>query len=126
MSDHRRRKNRPRTRGGQTKTAKAKKAAAKATTVNTGWKLCIATDGEVIVAERTPDFEEWIPVLVKPWLTREDALKIRDTLCDHYENEDGADVSEKGRWLFRSDPKSQIDLLRQFRAAVEREAAKRS
>jgi hypothetical protein len=121
--DRRRRKNRPRTRGGQTKAAKAKKAAAK---VDTGWKLCIATDGEVIVAERTPDFDEWIPVLVKPWLTREDALKIRDAICDHYPNELGADPDEVGRWLFRSDPKSQIDLLRQFRATVEREAAKRT
>ncbi len=101
-----------------TKTARRGRGAkAKTKKPDTGWKLCIATDGEVIVSDQTQDFDFWIPVLVKPWLSQNEAMTILSTLCDHYPDE--------GRWLFRSDPRSQIDLLRQFREAVGREAAKR-
>ena len=100
----------------------AKKTESK---LDLGWCLCIATDGEVYTGERTPDFTRFLPAYAIPPLTPDQAKAIRDRICDHYPKEQGASPTEKGAWFFRSDPKTQLDLARQFRDAVEREAAGR-
>jgi hypothetical protein len=102
---------------------KPKKPASE---IDLGWCLCISTDGEVYIGTRTPDFERWLPVYALPPLTEQDTKAIRAAICDLYTWEQGPQFDEKGAWYFRSDPKTQIDLSRQFSKAVEKEAAKRS
>lgn len=90
-----------------------------------GWCLCIATDGEVLVATKTPNFELYLPVFAVPSLTESEAKVILQALCDYSASEEFPTFKEHGSWFFRSDPKTQLDLMHQFVDAVQKEAAKR-
>lgn len=90
--------------------------------------LWLATDGEVVVAEKIPPGgpDAWLGFPANPPLDRYEAQQIVTALCDlapPMRFEDG--VSTGDRWFFRSDPRTQNDLWRQFQDAVMREAAKR-
>jgi len=58
--------------------------------VLTGWGLCLATDGEVVVAQRVPEAGDlWLFYTVKPFLSKDEADTIAARLC----------VRRDGRWL---------------------------
>lgn len=95
--------------------------------------LWLATDGEVRIAERVPDggSDLWLGFPGKPPLTTADAVAIRTMLCDLAPSSRSSFTTkitlheEPERWYFRSDPRTQGDLVGLFRSAVEAEAAKR-
>jgi hypothetical protein len=82
------------------------------------WFLCIATDGEVLVARRTPDFERYLPCTAAPPLTKSEAEEIARRIC-----EPSPDAPELlNAYRFISDPRTELDLLHQFTDAVIRAA----
>jgi hypothetical protein len=81
--------------------------------MNGRWWLCLATDGDVIVADRTPDFDRFLPVGANPPLTEREARAVAGSVCERAPN---------GTLRFVSDPKTQLDLIGQFRVKVDQAA----
>jgi hypothetical protein len=98
--------------------AKTKKAKIR----DTGVWLWIARDGEVRAGTHVPEggIDIWLGFPALPPLTFSEADAIITTLCDLADG-----VAGDPRYFFRSDPRTQGDLLSLFRKAVQAEAAKR-
>lgn len=89
-------------------------------------KLWLATDGEVQAAPKMPagDPDSWLMFVANPPLTQGEADLIVSRLCD-LSSTNAMGEPARPAYYYRSDPRTQVDLSRLFRQAVEREAAKR-